>query len=47
MDLLSKGFIDILAADQSTDNADWFQGTARRTGKHGNFGAAPGEVEVH
>jgi glucose-1-phosphate adenylyltransferase len=28
MDMLSKGFIDIIAANQSTDNMDWFQGTA-------------------
>lgn len=27
-DLFSKGFVDILAAEQTTQNANWFQGTA-------------------
>ena len=27
-DLFSKGFVDILAAEQTTDNANWYQGTA-------------------
>jgi glucose-1-phosphate adenylyltransferase len=39
MDQLSKGFIDIMAAEQSMENVDWFQGTAdavRRCLKHFN-----------
>ena len=28
MDLFSHGFVEILAAEQTPDNADWFQGTA-------------------
>ena len=28
MDLFSPGFVEILAAEQTPDNADWFQGTA-------------------
>lgn len=27
-DLFSKGFVDILAAEQTDDNGDWYQGTA-------------------
>ena len=27
-DIFSKGFVDILAAEQTRDNLDWFQGTA-------------------
>ncbi len=27
-DMFSNGFVDILAAEQTADNADWFQGTA-------------------
>ncbi|MFT3920588.1 glucose-1-phosphate adenylyltransferase [Cloacibacterium sp.] len=27
-DIFSKGFVDILAAEQSTENENWFQGTA-------------------
>ena len=27
-DMFSNGFVDILAAEQTTDNAQWFQGTA-------------------
>ena len=27
-DIFSKGFVDILAAEQSTDNENWYQGTA-------------------
>ena len=27
-DLFSKGFVDILAAEQTADNTDWYQGTA-------------------
>lgn len=39
LDPFSKGFVDIMAAEQSMDNADWFQGTAdavRRCLKHFN-----------
>lgn len=39
MDPFTKGFIDIMAADQSMDNTNWFQGTAdavRRCLKHFN-----------
>jgi glucose-1-phosphate adenylyltransferase len=39
MDPFSKGFIEIMAAEQSMDNTDWFQGTAdavRRCLKHFN-----------
>src|SRR5215468_1951921 len=28
MDLFSPGFVEILAAEQTPDNANWFQGTA-------------------
>src|ERR1700675_4953912 len=28
MDLFSRGFVDILAAEQTPDNPNWFQGTA-------------------
>src|ERR1700721_4439303 len=28
MDLFSQGFVEILAAEQTPDNASWFQGTA-------------------
>src|SRR6266851_3913818 len=28
LDLFSQGFVDILAAEQTPDNANWFQGTA-------------------
>ncbi len=28
MDLFSQGFVEILAAEQTPDNANWFQGTA-------------------
>src|SRR3989338_9543242 len=28
LDTFSKGFVDIMAAEQSMDNANWFQGTA-------------------
>jgi glucose-1-phosphate adenylyltransferase len=28
MDLFSKGFVDILAAEQTPDSSDWYQGTA-------------------
>ena len=27
-DIFSKSFVDILAAEQSTDNENWYQGTA-------------------
>ena len=39
LDFFSKGFIEIMAAEQSMHNADWFQGTAdavRRCLKHFN-----------
>ncbi len=39
LDSFSKGFVDIMAAEQSMDNANWFQGTAdavRRCLKHFN-----------
>ncbi|MDD5680116.1 MAG: glucose-1-phosphate adenylyltransferase [Candidatus Omnitrophica bacterium] len=39
LDPFSKGFVDIMAAEQSMDNANWFQGTAdavRRCLKHFN-----------
>jgi len=39
MDPMTKGFIDIMAAEQSTEEVDWFQGTAdavRRCMKHFN-----------
>ncbi|MFH1552242.1 MAG: glucose-1-phosphate adenylyltransferase [Candidatus Omnitrophota bacterium] len=39
MDPFSKGFIEIMAAEQSMDDTDWFQGTAdavRRCFKHFN-----------
>lgn len=39
IDPFSKGFVEIIAADQSMDNTDWFQGTAdavRRSLKHFN-----------
>ena len=38
-DQFTQGFVDILAADQTTENADWFQGPAdavRRSLKHFN-----------
>jgi glucose-1-phosphate adenylyltransferase len=37
MDLFSQGFVEILAAEQTPDNANWFQGTAdavRQAGRH-------------
>ena len=37
MDLLSQGFVDILAAEQTPDNPNWFQGTAdavRQAARH-------------
>jgi len=39
LDAFSKGFVEIMAPEQSADNADWFQGTAdavRRCLKHFN-----------
>lgn len=39
LDTLSKGFVDIMAAEQSMESTDWFQGTAdavRRCLKHFN-----------
>ena len=39
LDTFSKGFVEIMAADQSMDSTDWFQGTAdavRRCLKHFN-----------
>ena len=39
LDTFSKGFVEIMAAEQSMENADWFQGTAdavRRCLKHFN-----------
>src|SRR5215216_2484993 len=37
LDLFSGGFVDILAAEQTPDNPDWFQGTAdavRQAARH-------------
>jgi glucose-1-phosphate adenylyltransferase len=37
LDMFSDGFVDILAAEQTPDNADWFQGTAdavRQAARH-------------
>jgi glucose-1-phosphate adenylyltransferase len=37
MDLFSRGFVDILAAEQTPDNPNWFQGTAdavRQAARH-------------
>ncbi|MGE5244952.1 MAG: glucose-1-phosphate adenylyltransferase [Betaproteobacteria bacterium] len=37
MDLFSRGFVEILAAEQTPDNANWFQGTAdavRQAARH-------------
>src|ERR1700681_3441799 len=37
MDLFSHGFVEILAAEQTPDNTDWFQGTAdavRQASRH-------------
>src|SRR6185437_10057650 len=37
MDLFSPGFVEILAAEQTPDNPDWFQGTAdavRQAARH-------------
>ena len=37
MDLFSGGFVDILAAEQTPDNPNWFQGTAdavRQAARH-------------
>jgi glucose-1-phosphate adenylyltransferase len=37
MDLFSQGFVEILAAEQTPDNADWYQGTAdavRQAARH-------------
>jgi ADP-glucose pyrophosphorylase len=37
MDLFSQGFVEILAAEQTPDNTDWFQGTAdavRQAARH-------------
>ena len=39
MDIFTKGFVDIMAAEQSMEDTDWFQGTAdavRRCLKHFN-----------
>jgi glucose-1-phosphate adenylyltransferase len=39
LDAFSKGFVEVLAADQSMDDTDWFQGTAdavRKNLKHFN-----------
>lgn len=40
LDPFSQGFVEIMAAEQSMDNVDWFQGTAdavRRCMKHFNY----------
>jgi len=40
LDSFSQGFVEIMAAEQSMDNADWFQGSAdavRRCMKHFNY----------
>jgi glucose-1-phosphate adenylyltransferase len=37
MDLFSQGFVEILAAEQTPDNSNWFQGTAdavRQAARH-------------
>src|SRR5512142_1080499 len=37
MDVFSRGFVDILAAEQTPDNPNWFQGTAdavRQAARH-------------
>jgi glucose-1-phosphate adenylyltransferase len=37
MDLFSAGFVDLLAAEQTPDSSDWYQGTAdavRQAGRH-------------
>jgi glucose-1-phosphate adenylyltransferase len=37
LDLFSEGFVEVLAAEQTPDNADWFQGTAdavRQASRH-------------
>lgn len=37
LDMFSKGFVEILAAEQTTDSSDWFQGTAdavRQAARH-------------
>src|SRR5947208_14871065 len=37
MDLFSRGFVEILAAEQTPDNPNWFQGTAdavRQASRH-------------
>src|SRR5919197_42588 len=37
LDLFSEGFVEVLAAEQTPDNADWFQGTAdavRQAARH-------------
>src|ERR1700757_3860079 len=43
MDLFSRGFVEILAAEQTPDNPNWFQGTAdavRQAARHfGRFDA--------
>ena len=30
LDMFSEGFVEVLAAEQTPDNSDWFQGTRRR-----------------
>jgi len=37
LDMFSKGFVEVLAAEQTTDSSDWFQGTAdavRQAARH-------------
>src|SRR5262249_26137433 len=37
LDLFSDGFVEVLAAEQTPDNSDWFQGTAdavRQASRH-------------
>ena len=33
MDLFSQGFVEILAAEQTPDNPNWYQGTADACGR--------------
>ena len=33
LDLFSGGFVEILAAEQTPDNANWYQGTQTRSGR--------------
>lgn len=43
LDLFSDGFVEVLAAEQTPDNADWFQGTAdavRQASRHFSAHAA-------